>query len=108
MSIGERIYQIRKSLEMSQADFGKALGVCTQTVSRWERDFTPISKSIGNLICARFYVNDDWLWYNKGNMLKVEREALLLLEQYRALKPNAQKFLSITAEALLKNQKEFE
>ena len=108
MRLGEKIFQIRKSLNMSQKDFGKALGVCMQTVSRWERDCTPITKSIGQLICIKFYVNEEWLWYNKGEMFSADRETKLLVERYKALEPNAKKFLSITAEALLKNQKEFE
>jgi len=29
---------LRKSLELSQADFGKLLGVHEQTVSKWERN----------------------------------------------------------------------
>ncbi|MEG0326894.1 MAG: helix-turn-helix transcriptional regulator [Erysipelothrix sp.] len=38
MSLGTRIYELRKSKEWSQEDFADELGVSRQTVSKWELD----------------------------------------------------------------------
>jgi DNA-binding transcriptional regulator YiaG len=37
---GKRIEEIRRLLELSQADFAAALHVSTKTVGRWEREVT--------------------------------------------------------------------
>lgn len=36
MSIGEKIYQLRKTANLSQEQFGEMLGVSRQSVSKWE------------------------------------------------------------------------
>lgn len=36
MSIGEKIYSLRKSKNMSQEDLANVLNVSRQTVSKWE------------------------------------------------------------------------
>ena len=38
MSLGENIRQARKAAGLSQEALGEALGVVSQTVSKWERD----------------------------------------------------------------------
>ena len=38
MSIGERIIELRKKLDMSQGDLAKAMNVSRQAVSKWEND----------------------------------------------------------------------
>lgn len=38
MSIGERIAELRKKLDMSQGDLAKTMGVSRQAVSKWEND----------------------------------------------------------------------
>lgn len=40
MSIGERITQLRKQRNMSQADLSRAMDVSRQAVSKWENDQT--------------------------------------------------------------------
>ena len=39
--IGEQITQYRKALNMTQEELGKAVGVSTQAVSRWENGGAP-------------------------------------------------------------------
>ena len=36
MTIGDRIYRLRKSLDLTQRDIGRACGVSTTTVHKWE------------------------------------------------------------------------
>lgn len=38
MSIGERIENLRKSVDLSQGDLAKLMGVSRQAVSKWEKD----------------------------------------------------------------------
>lgn len=40
MSIGERITELRKERNMSQADLSRAMNVSRQAVSKWENDLT--------------------------------------------------------------------
>ena len=38
MSLGEQIFNARKAKKMTQADLAEAIGVSTESVSKWEQD----------------------------------------------------------------------
>jgi DNA-binding transcriptional regulator YiaG len=50
MKLSERIRQIRKSIGLDQAEFGRALGYSQGTVSRWEDRIRPTEPSGAVLI----------------------------------------------------------
>lgn len=62
-----RVRTLRKSLRMTQEDFGEQLGVTKLTVLRWERD-NKIPETSIRLICRIFQVNRSWLETGEGEM----------------------------------------
>ena len=53
MSIGERIRNLRKKNKLSQAELGEAVGVESNTISRWERnDLIPKGTSLARIARA--------------------------------------------------------
>nr|DAF22509.1 MAG TPA: helix-turn-helix domain protein [Caudoviricetes sp.] len=68
--INERIKQIRKTLNLSQAAFGKKIDVSSSAIGCWDigiRQPKPIHISA---ICNIFNINEEWLLHGTGEMLK--------------------------------------
>lgn len=65
--MNNRIRTLRKSLGMTQDEFGEQLGVTKLTVLRWERDNKVPEPSL-RLICRVFQVNKHWLETGEGEM----------------------------------------
>ena len=61
MTQGERVKQIRKSLNMTLDKFGEKLGVTKQTVSRIENGINNLTDQMFKAICREFNVNENWL-----------------------------------------------
>lgn len=65
-TMGERIREIRKDAQMTQAEFGEALGVGVQSIRFYEGGYrNPKGPSL-NMICERFNVNKLWLTTGEG------------------------------------------
>lgn len=71
--MNNRIRTLRKSLGMTQEDFGEQLGVTKLTVLRWERDNKVPEPSL-RLICRVFQVNKRWLETGEGEMI-IDRQS---------------------------------
>lgn len=67
MNVGEKIFELRKSKNISQEELGNILNVSRQTISKWEtNETTPeISKLVG--LCDYFDISIDDLL--KGNLV---------------------------------------
>lgn len=71
MKIPERIKLLRKSIGMSQEEFGKILGVSRDVIGNIEYDRLkrPDQKEpLYKLICEKFDVNENWLRTGEGEM----------------------------------------
>ena len=74
MSIGERLYNLRKERNMSQEDLANELGVSRQTVSKWETgESTPDFDKIIP-ICDFFGITSDELISGKQNIIEAKQE----------------------------------
>lgn len=74
MSIGERLYNLRKERNLSQEDLANELGVSRQTVSKWETgESTPDFDKIIPL-CDFFGITSDELISGKQNIVEVAKE----------------------------------
>ena len=71
--MNNRIRTLRKSLGMTQEEFGEQLGVTKLTVLRWERDNKVPEPSL-RLICRVFQVNKHWLETGEGEMV-IDRQS---------------------------------
>ena len=68
--MNNRIKELRKSLSMSQSDFGKKLGVSRDVINNIEqgRNKKEISEIFIAHICNIFNVNPNWLITGEGEM----------------------------------------
>lgn len=72
--MGNRVKTLRKSLRMTQEEFGEQLGVTKLTVLRWERD-NKIPETSIRLICRIFQVNRSWLESGEGEMFLSDKSS---------------------------------
>ena len=76
--MNDRLTEIRKSLGLNQADFGKRIGVTASAISRWESGEREIPDSAIMLIVSKFGVSETWLRTGAGEMFAARsREAEL-------------------------------
>ena len=70
----ERIRQLRKALNLSQADFGKKVGVTFSTIGGYEQGRRNVSSAVFKSICREYNVNEEWLRTGKGEMFNKEED----------------------------------
>lgn len=68
MTQGERILEIRKSLNLTMDKFGEKLGVQKSAISKIEKDKVNLSDQMARAICREYNVNYDYLMYGEGEM----------------------------------------
>ncbi len=69
-SIGNRIKQLRKNLQLSQTDFGKNLSVGIGVIRNFEYGITTPNELQINNICLTYNVNREWLETGEGEMFR--------------------------------------
>ena len=65
-----RIREIRKKMNMTQTEFGEALGVSRSVISTYEFGKVAPSQSVLKLLTTNFNVNPYWLETGKGDMFQ--------------------------------------
>ena len=68
--MNERIREVRKALELNQADFGGRIGVTPTAISKIEKAHSNPSGQVILAICREFNVCEDWLRTGEGEMFK--------------------------------------
>lgn len=68
MTQGERVKEIRKSLDLTLEKFGEKLGVTKTTISRIEKGINNLTEQMAKSICREYNVNYDFLTYGDGEM----------------------------------------
>ena len=71
--IGNRIKEIRTSLNLNQTDFGKRIGVKQSSVASYESGSRQPVDAVITSICREFSVNEEWLRTGEGEPFKVAR-----------------------------------
>lgn len=93
--INNRIKAVRKSLKLSQSNFGKSLFISQDTVSLLERGKqNPTERQILD-ICEKFNVNEEWLMFGKGEMF---RDVLKELDLHKDIKQTTNDLYSLDEE----------
>lgn len=64
----ERIKQVRKSLRMSQTEFGDQIGATQAMITSYETGRVVPSPSMVELICTKFGISKEWLTDGIGEM----------------------------------------
>lgn len=61
MTLGERVRKIRRQMDLTQQDFGKRIGIKSNSVSLIESGSRNASDQVILAICREFKVNEEWL-----------------------------------------------
>ena len=82
--LNERIKKLRKSLDLTQREFGARIGSTQNAIGNYEIGHRNPSSSVINNICKTFTVNESWLRTGEGEMFSQETDNLLdaLAEKY--------------------------
>ena len=59
--MNERFKEVRKTLGLTQSEFGKSLGISNTAISNIEKGENNVSESNIISICREFGVNEEWL-----------------------------------------------
>ena len=126
MTQGERVKEIRKSLEMTMEQFGNKLGVTKVAISNIEKEKRNLTEPMRRAICREFNVSEEWLKTGDGEMYQQLSEdeeiagivsdlleegkdnafysiILEIVKTYSELSPASQKVLMEAAEKLADN-----
>lgn len=66
--MNNRVKDLRKSLNLTQAEFGNEIGITKSAISRIENDVAPLSDRNIQLLVEKFDVNPLWLKTGEGDM----------------------------------------
>ena len=64
----ERIKKLRKSLDLTQREFGDRIGIKGNSIANYELGRNEPIDAVISLICREFNVNEEWLRYGTGDM----------------------------------------
>ncbi len=70
MKIGNRIYELRKSLKLTQTDFAAAVNISRSNLSNIEGDKFKITDRFIADVCREYNVNKEWLTTGDGEMFR--------------------------------------
>lgn len=71
----DRLHLIRSTLQMSQTEFGKCLGVTGAAISRLEKGERTITEQSIKAVCREFNVSETWLRTGEGKMfIEISRD----------------------------------
>ena len=84
MEQGERIKEIRKTLNLTLEKFGEKLGVGKTAISKIEKDERNLTDQMAKSICREYNVNYDYLIYEEGELFSDLPQTILdeLCAQY--------------------------
>lgn len=126
MTQGERVKEVRKSLNLTMEQFGNKLGVTKVAISNIEKEKRNLTEQMSRAICREFNVSEEWLKTGEGEMYQQLSEdeeiagivsdlleegkdnafygiILEIVKTYNELSPASQKVLTEAAEKLADN-----
>ena len=103
MTISNRIRHIRKTLNMSQVEFAKAIYISNGYIAELECEHRRVNDRILHLISLTFGVNEKWLKTGEGDMFyKTPGEKLQrMVGLFNELPPKFQDYVIQQIEQLL-------
>ena len=126
MTQGERVKEVRKSLNLTMEQFGNKRGVTKVAISNIEKEKRNLTEQMSRAICREFNVSEEWLKTGEGEMYQQLSEdeeiagivsdlleegkdnafygiILEIAKTYNELSPASQKVLTEAAEKLADN-----
>lgn len=96
MTIGDRIKQVRQSLENSQSEFAAGIGIGQAALSAIEKGIRNVTDRNISLVCSEYRVNEQWLRSGFGEMFcKNDENVMSELASERNLSDLEQEFLRV-------------
>lgn len=93
-SINERFYKVRKALDLTQKEIGKALGITPAYYSKLESSVNPVKDSVVISLCNAFDVNYDYMTSGVEPMFIYENQRKRqLIHLYDQLDESCQEFV---------------
>lgn len=86
-NIHDRIKAVRLSNDLSQTQFGNAIGLTKNSVMKLEQEGTTVTPRNIKAICSIFAINEQWLIDGIGEMKDRRSIDDRFLELYRNLEP---------------------
>ena len=77
MTQGERIKEVRKTLNLTLEKFGDKLGVGKGAISNIEKGNRNLTDQMAKSICREYNVNYDYLLYGEGDMFSKLPQTIL-------------------------------
>ena len=74
---GDRIKQLRKTLDLTLEKFGNNLGVCKTAISKLEKNERNLTERMAKAICREYSVDYTWLTTGEGDMFIDNDEAFM-------------------------------
>jgi transcriptional regulator with XRE-family HTH domain len=108
MTVNERIRQVRQTLNMTQADFSRAIYVSSGYTAGIENGHRAANDRIIHLISLTFGVGEQWLKTGEGEMFQtspLERKERII-GLFNELNPRFQEYALTVIDRLLKLQRE--
>lgn len=66
--MNERLKKLRKTLDLTQREFGERIGVKGNTIAQYESGRNEPIDAVLSLVCREFNVSENWLRTGEGNM----------------------------------------
>lgn len=66
--MNKRLRELRKSLKLTQQDFGSKIGLSNASIGNIENGIINLTDRNVSLICSTYNVNESWLRDGKGEM----------------------------------------
>ena len=93
MTQGERLKEIRKSLDLTLEKIGSRIGVGKTAISKLEHDQCAITDQMRKSNCREYNVNEEWILNGTGEMFsEVDREDQIMRWAATVLKEDSSSF----------------
>lgn len=103
--MNDRIFEIRKFLNLTQNEFGEQIGMTGSTISDIEHKRCSVTNKTIIAVCSKFHINENWLRTGQGEMiLEYDKKHDEFFSLFQNLNPVLQDFLIKTAKNLLDAQ----
>lgn len=100
-----RIRELRKTLKLTQEQFGNKIGLKSTSICDIEHNRCIVTERVIISICAKFNANETWLREGSGEMFVLEDKTYKeFFEIYKSLSTPLKEFLIQTAQNLLDTQ----
>lgn len=94
MSIGKRLKNIRKALNLNQTDFGTRINLSQTTIGQYEKETRPLTERVISQLVSEFHINEEYLRHGTGDMFIDQKPKLVRqLAEELALSDREQRLL---------------